>query len=126
MMIANQYGPRILRFMMANRLAPAAIHNLGARFGLAEHIGPGIHGILKHMINRVVNRKLPDDLVTGTFSLCWQRYLFSAEPKQDLAGTAQLRHLGKDQMNSLLDPMVWIHLNLAVFAPYEADRKMEL
>src|ERR1700722_6827953 len=112
MMIANQYSPRLLRLRMADRLASAPLHNLGTRLGLAEHIRPGIHGVLQHMINRVVNGKLPDDVATGSFSPRREAYLFSAEPKQNLTGAAQLRHLGKDQMNGLLDPMVRIHLNL--------------
>jgi hypothetical protein len=73
---------------MANRLACAAVNDLGAGLGLAEDIHPGIHGISQHMINCVVNGKLPDDLVTGSFSLRRQRYLFSAEPKQNLTNTA--------------------------------------
>jgi hypothetical protein len=115
MMIANQDRPLILCLPVPFRPARSAHADFCADLGSPERIDAGIHRIGQDRQNRVVERRLPIDLLLSVpISYRRQRDLFLPKPQQRLAGAPALLEFVEHQSNRVLHPQVWIELDRTV------------
>src|SRR5690349_18130043 len=112
MVIANQDRPLIPRLPMSLRPACSAGGHFRADFGPSEGIGAGIHRVHQNRQDRVIERKLPIDLmILLVVADRGQCDLFLSTPEQYLASAAEFLEFPEYQVNSVLHAQVGIELD---------------
>ena len=63
-----------------------------------ERVSARAHGVRQNVVERVINRRLPEDgLLSGSLLQDWQEDLFLTDPHQHLADRLKLCKFAKDQ-----------------------------
>ena len=115
MMIANQDCPLVLWLPVALRPACPAHADFRANLGSSERISAGVHRISQDRQNRVIQGRLPINLlIFAVVANRRQSDLFLAKPQQHLASTSALFELLEDQVNRVLHAPVGIDLDRVV------------
>src|ERR1051326_1834146 len=103
MVIANQDGPAIAGFPVALRPPRSTASHFRADLRPSKGIGTSVHRVSQNSQDRVVQGKLPIDLVVRvSIPNGRQGDPFFATPKQYLSGAAEFLKFSEDHMNGIL------------------------
>ena len=128
-MLGNQNGPLVLRHLDPTAPSRLAVHDRGLSAGPSVRVGARVHGIGEDVVQRAVDRKLPDHAAAeGPVLDAGKLHSFLPEPEEDLPDASQLLEPLEHESDAPSDPPVRVHLAPVAPGPQEPDGKhrMEL
>ena len=125
-MLVNQDGPLVLCNRDSAASSRPAVHHRGLRAGPSVRVGARVHGIGEDVVQRAVDRKLPDHAALERPVLdAGQFDAFLPEPEKDLPDAPQLLELLEHERDARPDPpsgsAVRIQLAPVVPGPQKPD-----
>lgn len=123
-MLGNQDGPLVLRHPDPPASSRPAVHDRGFRAGPPVRVGARVNGIGEDLVQRAVDRKLPDHApAEGTVLDAGKLDSFLPEPEKDLPDAPQFLELLEHERDARADPPVRVHLAPVAPGPEEPDGK---
>src|SRR5437879_2033684 len=93
----------------------------------SDLVSSRIQRVGKNCEDVVIDRQLPHQAALASLAMeNRQSDLLAAVPQQNLSRASEFSHFTKHEMKAFLNPAIWVHFDLAVLRPAEADGKTKL